>query len=254
MPENILEIRNLRVSFSDPDGPEKSRIQAVSGVNLDIQRGSFTALVGESGSGKSVTALSVGKLLRGGETEGEVRFYGSTRLTARGRGISYVFQDPASSLNPVLRVGRQIEEAGKNVLQALVAAQITDAARVAASFPHELSGGMKQRAMIAMALVSEPDLLIADEPTTALDVSVEFEIMELLARLRRERSLSVLFITHNLPLAMRYADTIHVMERGRVVESLIKRDGSFDEPRGPYTRRLFSAELLNQEPKSYIGS
>jgi ABC-type dipeptide/oligopeptide/nickel transport system ATPase component len=181
----------------------------------------------------------------------------------RGREIAYIFQDPVSSLNPVIKVGEQIaeaysthfaadrREAKKRSLDRLADVQIKDVERVYESFPHELSGGMNQRVMIAMALMGDPKLLIADEPTTALDVTTEGEILRLLSSIRQQKSLTMLFITHNLALASGYADTIHVMKGGRVLEHLKKQDGRFTV-KETYTKKLFEAGVLSHTPKSFI--
>jgi ABC-type dipeptide/oligopeptide/nickel transport system ATPase component len=183
----------------------------------------------------------------------------------RGGEISYVFQDPASSFNPLLTVGEQVGEAFRThrggspaevrqkALRGLEEARIRDAERVYRSYPHELSGGLKQRAMIAMALIAGPRLLVADEPTTALDVTTEAEILELLAEIRREKALTVLFITHDLPLAAAYAGRIVVMEKGRVVECMDKDGGGF-RPGNAYTKRLFGVDLARSVPKQRIGA
>ena len=182
----------------------------------------------------------------------------------RGKDIGYVFQDPVSSLNPVISIGDQISEAflahfsasraeaAKRAKDFLAAVKIKDVDRVFHSFPHELSGGMNQRAMIAMVLIGNPKLLIADEPTTALDVSVEAEILRLLLEVQKEKTLSLLFITHNLGLAAAHAETIFVMQKGCVVEHLKKQNGRF-ELKENYTKKLFHAGLYASQPKSFIN-
>jgi microcin C transport system ATP-binding protein len=267
----MLEVRDLSVLFKN-DGKETL---AADKVHLSVAEGSWTAIVGESGSGKSVTALSVCGLIRPDEVSGEI-FWNDGKETKnlmgsseeelrriRGRQITYIFQDPVSSLNPVIKVGEQIaeaylthfaagpREARKRVMDRLAAVRISDTERVYESYPHELSGGMNQRVMIAMALMGDPRLLIADEPTTALDVTTESEILELLSSIRRERSLTILFITHNLALAASYADAIHVMKEGRVIECLKMQAGRFTVKEA-YTRKLFSAGVLSLVPKSLI--
>ena len=265
MTNSILEIKDLTVRFSSPRG----EVLAAERVNLCVARGSFTALVGESGSGKTVTALSICRLVKPSIVSGEIFHADSKNLLllnenelrkVRGREISYIFQDPASSLNPVMTVGEQVAEAfrahfrstprqaQKKVLEFFDKVKLKDPSRVYDSFPHELSGGMKQRVMIAMALISGPSVLVADEPTTALDPETESGILELLEALRRERGLAVLFITQNLPLAARFADAIYVMRRGRVVERLEKGTA----PREEYTQKLFSASLVGVPRKSFI--
>jgi ABC-type dipeptide/oligopeptide/nickel transport system ATPase component len=247
---------------------------AVNGLNLEADKGAFTSIVGESGSGKSVTALALCRLLPpAARVEGEVLFKGQNLLhlsegdllRVRGKEIAYVFQDPSASFDPVLRVGAQIVEARRahfretesaasaKALEFLRAARVADAGRIFAAYPHELSGGLKQRAMIAMALSMEPQLLVADEPTTALDVTTQAEILALLKSLQRERGLSLLFITHDLALAARFSDRIYVMEKGSAVERMEKKDGRF-APASAYARRLFSAELAGTlAPKTPIG-
>lgn len=272
----ILEIKDLRVSFLNKQKSADEKLRAVDGVSLSIAEGSFTSLVGASGSGKSVTALSICRLVHSFETTGEIYFetkhqgrknllrISEAELSAiRGKEISYIFQDPASSLNPVFRVGEQVEEAylthfdaapreaKDKALALLQAMRIRDPERVSQSFPHELSGGMKQRAMMAMALITDPRLLIADEPTTALDAETESEVMDILVALRREKRLSVLFITHNLSLASFFSEIIFVMAKGRVVERLMKETGDF-HPKEAITRKLFNASLRNVKPKTLI--
>ena len=273
----ILEIKILSVEFLNTGTQIHETFRAVDKVNLVVREGVITSLVGESGSGKSVTALSICGLLKPYRRDGEIYFYpregprinllsASEKeiLNIRGKEISYIFQDPASSLNPVMRVGDQVREAylahfesssgmgEKRAKEMLEAAKIKDVNRVYHSFPHELSGGMKQRAMIAMALISGPRLLIADEPTTALDVMTEAEIMELLGTIQKERRLAVLFITHNLSLAAAFSKSIYVMEKGRVAEHLERGESGFS-PAQAYTKKLFSAHFHHTTPKSLIG-
>lgn len=254
MAESILEIKDLSIAFRDPESG--ARVEAVKGINLSVERGSFTSLVGESGSGKSVTALSVCGLLQNADVVGQVLYsVGGKRtvlsdlkekeyLAIRGKEIAYVFQDPASSLNPVMRAGDQLREVcgdGARAREALSAAWVKDTERVYRSFPHELSGGLKQRVMIAMALASGPKLLIADEPTTALDVTTQGQILELLVSLQRTTNLTILFITHNLRLAAAHGNKIYVMEKGRLVDR-----------KSPYAQKLFRASLLGVKPKTLI--
>lgn len=275
MDDLILDIRGLGVSFLKKDAGRSDSFFAVKNLSLQVRRNSFTSIVGESGSGKSVTALSVAKLIRPFKTSGRIYFknekgalFDLTDLTEkellglRGREIAYVFQDPGSSLNPVMTIGEQLAEAyeahaesekgagRKKALAFLNLVKIRDAERVYASFPHQVSGGMKQRTMIAMALLTGARLLIADEPTTALDAETELGIMSLLAELKKERNLTVLFITHNLPLALFYSDEIYVMEKGELAERLTKTD-QFKHT-SAYARKLFSAQLEGTEPKSYL--
>ncbi len=271
----ILEIENLSVEFLK-SGPGREAFRAVDRLSLSVPEGSFTALVGESGSGKTVTALSICRLMRPHRLSGAIRFAyeggaplellscpEEALLKVRGARIGYVFQDPASSFNPLMKVGEQLDEtrlahfggssadARRRSLALLERVRIQDPERVYRSFPHELSGGMKQRAMIAMALIAEPRLLVADEPTTALDAATEHEVMELLVNLRKEASLTILFITHNLPLAAERADCIYVMQRGRLVEKMKKQARGF-EPVDIYSRRLFNAGSYGSSPKSFI--
>jgi ABC-type dipeptide/oligopeptide/nickel transport system ATPase component len=271
----MLEIKNLNIEFHRSGDPGEA-FSAVDGLNLRVSAGSFTALVGESGSGKSVTALSVCRLIKPSRTSGSILFASrdketkdlllcpeSELLKVRGAEIGYIFQDPGSSLNPLMKIGEQLHEtctahlgltgseAEKRSLAFLASVKIQDVSRVFGGYPHELSGGMKQRVMIAMALIAEPRLLIADEPTTALDGLTEYEVMGLLAGLKKERSLTIFFITHNLPLATQYADVIHVMRKGRLVETMTPGPKGFS-PTEAYTRRLFNAGLYNGEPKSIL--
>ena len=266
----LVEIENLKVSFLDPRHPSK-KIEAVKGVSLALGEGSFTSLVGESGSGKTVTGLSLARLARPDEESGKIIWRGADifrlsereLLDVRGKEISYVFQDPASSFNPVLRVGAQVAEAYRahfradaraaagRALEFLSAVGLKDVRRVYRSYPHQLSGGMRQRAMIAMALISEPKLLVADEPTTALDADVGSEILNLTLKIKNERRLTVLFITHDMAHASLFSDVIYVMKDGTVAERLEKGGGGFS-PQGDYTKRLFSASFWNVPVKSIL--
>lgn len=263
---NLLSIKNLNVSFAD--------VHAVKDLSFDVAEGSFTALLGESGSGKSVTALSISRLLpaavgeilwnRNGVLMDLMQCSDNQLNEIRGREISYVFQDPASSLNPVLRCGAQVTEAylahypsepyglRRRALDLFDALRIPDPSRAYDCFPHELSGGMRQRVMIAMALIAEPRLLIADEPTTALDVSVEDEILKNLRDIQQQRKFTILFITHDVKIALKYADKAHVLCRGELVESLSRGLLGLSSPRQTYTKRLFNADLLHVKPKSFI--
>lgn len=266
----ILEIKNFSAAFRREDGSEN---KAVDLLNLKIAEGSFASIVGESGSGKSVTALSITRLIPAAALTGEILFKNGREqlntlslsaeklLDLRGKKIAYIFQDPGTSLNPVLTIGSQLVEtrrahfddskknASEKALKSLSDVKIKDAARVFSAYPHELSGGMKQRVMIAMALIAEPKLLIADEPTTALDVATEKDILDLLVNAKKEKGLSIVFITHNLSLAAAYSDAVYVMQKGRVVECL----GPKSQAQHPYTRKLFAARLENVAPKTFIG-
>ena len=232
----LLKVRDLGVTFRTGD-----RVTVAStDVSFDLTAGQVLAVVGESGSGKSVSALALTRLRPPAptcEVVGTIELAGRalTGLTeaelskVRGKDIAYIFQEPGTSLNPVYTIGFQIGEAIElhrpdvtdvrdAVLAALRDVHIDDPARVADSYPHELSGGMQQRAMIAMALACDPKILVADEPTTALDVTIQKEIMDLLARLRRERGMSILLITHNFGIVANFADHVQVMRQGRIVE------------------------------------
>ena len=232
----LLKVRDLGVTFRTGD-----RVTVASTeVSFDLAAGEVLAVVGESGSGKSVSALALTRLLPPAptcEVVGTIELAGRalTGLTeaalskVRGKDIAYIFQEPGTSLNPVYTIGFQIGEAIElhrpdvtdvraAVLAALRDVHIDEPARVADSYPHELSGGMQQRAMIAMALACDPKILVADEPTTALDVTIQKEIMDLLARLRCERGMSILLITHNFGIVANFADHVQVMRQGRVVE------------------------------------
>ncbi len=257
--EPLLAVRDLRVGFETEGGT----VQAVDGVSFDLAPGEVLAIVGESGSGKSVTAQTILGLTRSANAriEGSVQLGGMELLDAderdlqkvRGARIGMVFQDPMTSFNPVYRVGWQIVEAvrahrrgigndeGRELAVAMLdSVGIPNAARRVDDYPHQFSGGMRQRAMIAMALALDPELLIADEPTTALDVTVQAQILALLARLNRERGLATILITHDLGVVAEVADRVLVMHDGRIVER-----GSLDEvfysPKDPYTRSLLGA-------------
>jgi peptide/nickel transport system ATP-binding protein len=263
--EPLLSVRDLAVSFPTEDGA----IRAVDGVSLDVEPGELLALVGESGCGKSVTALTVMGLTRphGARTDGSVRYGGRELLDAsddelrrvRGAEIAMVFQDPLSSLNPVLRVGDQIAEqilvredvtraqARERSIGLLERVGIPGAAQRAHGFPYELSGGMRQRAMIAMALSCGPRLLIADEPTTALDVTVQAQILDLIRELRDETGAGVLLITHDFGVVAEMADRVAVMDAGRIVEQAGVEE-VFATPRHARTRALLDAVPRLDDP------
>jgi oligopeptide/dipeptide ABC transporter ATP-binding protein len=252
---HLLEVSDLKTYFFTGRGP----VKAVDGVSFAIERGRTLGLVGESGCGKSVTALSLMRLVQppGRIVGGSIRFDGKDLLQLnqeevrqiRGARIAMIFQDPMTSLNPVLTVGYQVAEAvlahekvskrdaWDRAVEMMRAVAIPDPERRAKSYPHELSGGLRQRAMIAMGLVCRPDLLIADEPTTALDVTIQAEILELLARLREEFHLSLLLITHDLGVVAQTADDVAVMYAGKIVELAPVRE-IFKNPQHPYTRGL----------------
>lgn len=264
----LLSIRDLSVSFTQGE----QETLAVDHVSFDIAKGETVALVGESGSGKSVTALSVLKLLpypAASHPSGSILYKEKDLLSAneaelrkvRGNEIAMIFQEPMTSLNPLHTIERQIGEilklhrglgeaaARERTLQLLNQVGIRDPEKRLDSFPHQLSGGQRQRVMIAMALANEPDLLIADEPTTALDVTVQAQILELLAKLRREKSMSMLFITHDLGIVRKVADRVCVMTRGEIVESGPTAE-IFANPQHPYTRHLLAAEPKGKPPKA----
>ncbi|MGE5283042.1 MAG: ABC transporter ATP-binding protein [Chloroflexota bacterium] len=255
----LLAVRDLRVGFVTEGG----LLQAVDGVSFDLAAGEVLSIVGESGSGKSVTAQTILGLTRSpnARIEGSVRLGESELLAAgdeemqrvRGNRVAMVFQDPMTSFNPVYRIGAQIgeairahrgevskDEARERTVELLDSVGIPDAGRRVDSYPHEFSGGMRQRAMIAMALALEPDVLIADEPTTALDVTVQAQILRLLERLNEERGLATILITHDLGVVAEVADRVLVMYAGRVVEEGTL-DEIFYEPRHPYTWGLLGS-------------
>jgi oligopeptide/dipeptide ABC transporter ATP-binding protein len=239
---------------------EFGALRAVDGVSLTIAQGETVCLVGESGSGKTVTALSIARLLASPPARyaGEIRVEGLDVMEARtdalrrlrGGVVSYIFQDPAVSLNPVLRIGRQIRESlalhrpeadsPAEVIRLLKLVGIPAPEQRAREYPHQLSGGMQQRVMIAMAVASHPKLLVADEPTTALDVTIQAQILDLLRDLRRQLGMSILLITHNLGLVSEMADRVAVMYAGQIVETAPVRD-LLARPRHPYTRALLDS-------------
>ncbi len=254
----LLDVRGLRTWFHTRSGV----VQAVDGVDLSVQRGEVLGVVGESGCGKSVTALSImglvpypGKVEEGSVTFDDVELTGLSNRrmsTLRGDRLSMIFQQPTSSLNPVHRAGRQIEEVYElhrdldddertaRAVDMLRQVGIPDPERRARAYPHELSGGMAQRVMIAMALACEPDLLIADEPTTALDVTIQAQILDLMRDLVSESGTAVILITHDLGVVAEMADRVAVMYAGQVVEEADVIT-LFEEPRHPYTRGLIGS-------------
>ena len=266
----VLKVTDLRVGFRS-DGKVKP---AVKGVSFDIQPGETVALVGESGSGKSVTALSSVSLLPGAATiEGSILYQGEEMVGAtdrrlrevRGNDVSFIFQEPMTSLNPLHTIDRQIAEslalhqgvsgpeARGRVLDLLEKVGIRNVEDRLGAYPHELSGGQRQRVMIAMALANKPDLLVADEPTTALDVTIQAQILDLLKRLQREEGLSMLFITHDLNIVRRIADRVCVMKDGEVVETGPTAD-VFDNPSHAYTRMLLGSEPTGTPPPVEDGA
>jgi oligopeptide/dipeptide ABC transporter ATP-binding protein len=256
----LLDIRNLQLDF----GRGANALRAIDGVSLSVEAGETLCLVGESGSGKSVTALSIARLVPtppahyvGGEIlleERDVLKMTNAELRGiRGGVVSYVFQDPAASLNPVFRVGQQIMESLKlhrpdaatdaEIVRLLKLVGIPAPESRARNYPHEMSGGMQQRVMIAMALASQPKLLIADEPTTALDVTIQAQIIELLRDLKQQLGMAILLITHNLGIVGDLADRVAVMYAGQIVETAPARE-LLQRPLHPYTRAL-----MNSVPK-----
>ncbi len=256
--ESLLAVENLRTVFYT----DKEEVHAVDGISFDVRTGETVGIVGESGSGKSVTARSImglvdspGRIVDGsiryrgeelvGKTDEELRAY-------RGGDMAMIFQDPMTSLNPVYTVGNQIKEAlelhqgltgsdaTEEAAELLESVNIPDAKRRLTEYPHEFSGGMRQRALIAMALACDPDLLICDEPTTALDVTTQAQILELLQKLQRDLGMAMLWITHNLGLVAGMAHRVNVMYAGRLVESGPTRE-VLTHPRHPYTRGLLHA-------------
>ena len=258
MSDAVLQVSDLKTQLDTPRGV----LRAVDGVDIELRKGECFALVGESGSGKSMTALSLMRLLpeTGRIADGRVLLEGQDLLAlpeaamraVRGRRVAMIFQEPSTALNPVLTVGRQIEEvierhtalAGAAVraraLELLAAVGIPDAARRCDEYAFQLSGGLKQRVMIAAALAAEPEVLIADEPTTALDVTIQAQILDLLAELQAARSMAILLITHDLGIVARMAQRVAVMYAGEIVE-VAERDAFFAAPQHPYSQKLFQA-------------
>ncbi|MFC6646470.1 ABC transporter ATP-binding protein [Granulicella cerasi] len=252
----LLDVRNLRVRF----GTDAGMVTAVDDVSFSVKRGETLAVVGESGSGKSVSSLAIMGLLpksKRREISGEILFEGrdllktteAQMLRMRGTEVGMIFQEPMTSLNPVLRIGEQIAErlevheklspraAWERTVDILSMVRIPDPAKRAMVYPHQMSGGMRQRVMIAMALACKPKLLIADEPTTALDVTIQAQILELMRTLQKEMNMAILFITHDLGVVAEMADRVVVMYAGRAVEAAPVRE-IFARPRMPYTRGL----------------
>jgi peptide/nickel transport system ATP-binding protein len=254
----LLEVENLRTHFRTPDGISR----AVNGVSFTVDEGETLAIVGESGCGKSVTANSILRLIPEppGKIAGSIKFQGQDILSLpekdmreiRGRDIGMIFQEPMTSLNPVLRVGGQLEEAlrlheslnrraaAERAIQLLEMVGIPEARRRSRQYSHQLSGGMRQRVMIAMALACNPKLLIADEPTTALDVTIQAQILELMGGLKQRTGAAIVLITHDLGVVAEFAQRVMVMYAGRKVEEAKVTD-LFRFPRHPYTRGLLGA-------------
>ncbi len=268
----LLEVKNLRTHFFTDDGI----VKAVDGVSYDLDEGETIGLVGESGCGKSVSALSLLRLIPtppGRILDGEVWFEGRDLLKlseneirhVRGNRIAMIFQEPMTSLNPVLTIGRQITEtlelhmhmdgssATRRAVELLEMVGIPSAASRIKDYPHQFSGGMRQRVMIAMALSCNPRLLLADEPTTALDVTIQAQILEILASLSRDFGTAVIIITHNLGVIARYASRVNVMYAGKIVESSTSRE-VYGNPRHPYTLGLLkSVPRLDQARRSKLN-
>ena len=252
----MLEIQDLHVKFHSRDR------EAVGGVSLTIENGEILGLVGESGSGKSVTAMSVAGLLPRKQCDysGKILLDGQELLHAdrtalrkiQGADIGVVFQEPQSCMDPLMKIGPQVEETlrlhtqlskeerSRRALAAMKEAELPEPEAIYGKYPHELSGGMLQRAMIAAAIISRPKLLLADEPTTALDVTIQAQILELLRRLNREMGMSILFISHNLNVVRKLCTRVAVMEKGRIVETGDTQQVFYD-PQADYTRRLIAA-------------
>ena len=267
--QNLLSIRNLRVDLMSVRGI----VYALDGVNLDIRPGEIHGLVGESGCGKSMTARSVLRLLDEKRTRmsGEILFEGQNLLSAskkemqkiRGKRISMIFQDPMTSLNPLLTIGRQISEtfrqhekctkdqARQKTLELLERTGMLPADKRFSQYPFELSGGLQQRVMIAMAIACSPSLLIADEPTTALDVTIQAQVLELLKELSREMNMSILLITHNFGIVAEVCDRVSVMYAGRVVEDA-DVETIFAKPEHPYTKALIHSIPKAGTPEEYL--
>ncbi|HET9488727.1 MAG TPA: ABC transporter ATP-binding protein [Methylomirabilota bacterium] len=263
----LLDVRSLTTQFFTSAGI----VRAVDGVSWDVDEGETVALVGESGCGKSVSALSIMRLVSepaGRIVSGEILFKGRNLLALsdedmrhiRGREIAMIFQEPMTSLNPVLTVGRQVTEgleihlgmtpaaAQQRAVELLAMVGIPDSARRLRQYPHQFSGGMRQRIMIAMALACNPALILADEPTTALDVTIQAQILELMKELSRRLGVAMLVITHNLGVVARYADRVNVMYAGRIIERASARE-LYANPRHPYTLGLLRSVPRLDEPR-----
>jgi oligopeptide/dipeptide ABC transporter ATP-binding protein len=255
----LLEIKNLKTQFFTSAGT----VRAVDGISYTVEEGETVALVGESGCGKSVSALSILRLIPwppGKIVDGQINFDGKDLLTlddeeirdVRGKDISMVFQEPMTSLNPVLSIEQQLtetvtthfplsdEEARKRAIELLEMVGISDPERRLTQYPHHFSGGMRQRVMIAMALACEPKLIIADEPTTALDVTIQAQILELMKDLTKRLGVALIIITHNLGVVARYADRVNVMYAGQIIEMGTAED-IYHRPQHPYTLALLKS-------------
>ena len=268
--KEILKIENLSVSFGKND--------AVKNVSFGINKGETVALVGESGSGKSITALATVNLIdQAANISGSVKYCEKEIINSnskdlrkiRGNDISFIFQEPMTSLNPLHTIERQLSESLKlhqglkgpkvleKILDLLAKVGIDEAHKRVTNYPHQLSGGQRQRIMIAMALANKPDLLIADEPTTALDVTIQAQILELLAKIQKSEGMGMLFITHDLSVVRRIADRVCVMKGGEIVEEGVTNE-IFESPKHAYTKKLLNAEpsgiprpIIDECSKSY---
>ncbi|GMA56484.1 dipeptide/oligopeptide/nickel ABC transporter ATP-binding protein [Alicyclobacillus sacchari] len=272
MAEPLLAIRDLKTYFVS----KHAEVRAVDGIDIDVQKGQIVCIVGESGCGKSMTSLSIMRLVpkpRGKIVNGEILFNGKDLLKLsdrqmsdmRGSEISMIFQEPMTALNPVLTIGTQISEIlvrhrGMNKRQALDKAVemlkfvgVPRANEIIHEFPHQLSGGLRQRVMIAMAMICEPKLLIADEPTTALDVTIQAQVLELMKKMRDETGTAIIMITHDLGVVADMADHVVVMYAGQVVES-VAADTVFEQPKHPYTRALMDSIPSLEEDKDVLYS
>lgn len=272
MEQPLFEIKDLKTYFKSDD----QMIPAVDGVSFTVGRGETVGVVGESGSGKSVTSLTAMRLL--GDTsakvmDGSIHFNGMDLLTAserdirkiRGNDMAMIFQEPMTSLNPVHKIGKQIreaielhlklpkKEAEKRTIEMLKLVGIPRAEEIYNDYPHQLSGGMRQRVMIAMAMSCEPKLLIADEPTTALDVTIQAQILELMKKLKTEKGISILLITHDLGVVAEMCDRVVVMYAGRVVEEGTA-EKIFEDPQHPYTKGLLQSTPKLGEKRKRLGS
>jgi ABC-type microcin C transport system duplicated ATPase subunit YejF len=268
--EKVLEVKKLRVDFETLDG----KIEAVKGIDIEVRSGETVAIVGESGSGKSQTMMAAMRLLASnGEATGEVDYRGKNLLTlsksdlnkVRGAKISMIFQEPMTSLDPLYTIGNQLmepimrhrnlgkAEARAEALRLLNLVHIPEPERRLKSYPHEMSGGQRQRVMIAMALANDPDVLIADEPTTALDVTIQAQILVLLAELQKKLGTAIVFITPDLGIVRRLADRVYVMRRGEVVETG-PTEQIFSRPQHEYTKMLLEAEPTGRKAPPAPGS
>jgi peptide/nickel transport system ATP-binding protein len=269
-PAALLEVKGLKTYFFTEDGV----VQAINGVDFSIKQGEIMGLVGESGSGKSVTSLSIMRLLAtsGKIMEGRMLFEGhdlvqepeAEMVKLRGNELSMIFQQPTSCLNPVFRIGDQVAEvltvhdnlskqaAWKKAIEMLRKVGLPDPEKRATAFPHEISGGQAQRVMIAMALASQPKLLIADEPTTALDVTIQAQILDLMRNLRDETGTTILLITHDMGVIAEMCDNVAVMYAGQIVE-YTDVETLFDQPLHPYTEGLLAAIPVLGDPKETLA-